>query len=332
MVVKIVVTGASGLVGHRLVRQLLERGGCEIVGLVRDVPKAKRVTRELAGDEIPLIEADVSDASSLEGKLDGFELLFHAAGLPEQWQPDSDTFHRINAEGTANVMREAVKAGVDRVVYTSTMDIFAAPEGGTLREDRLDAEDRPSAYGRSKQAADRAAREVGAEGLDVVHVCPSGVYGPSPNHKTLNSFFIKLLKGETPLLPPGGTSVVFVDALARLQLAAADRGQAGRHYLASDTYVDNRELATAIRNAEGKGKGVPPTAPDWLMTGVAAASELVARCFGTEPFLIRSQLEFLRWQARADATRAIDELGFEPTPLDEGVAATVAFLKEHQWV
>lgn len=298
------------------------------MGLVRDVAKAKRVTRELSGEEIPIVAADVTDPTSLEGKLDGFELVFHAAGIPEQWVPDIEVFDRVNARGTANVMRQALAAGVERVVYTSTMDIFAAPVGGTLQEDRIDEGQRPTAYGRSKQAADRAAREAGDDGLDVVHICPSGVYGPSPNHKTLNSFFIKLMKGETPLLPPGGTSTVFVDGLAHLQVTAADRGKSGRHYLASDAYLDNRELAAAIRKAEGEDKRVPPTAPSWLMGLVASTSELVARWFDTEPFLIRSQLEFLQWQARADASRAIEELDFSPTPTDEGVAATVDFMKQ----
>jgi len=324
----VLVTGASGLVGHRLVRHLLARGETKVKGLVRDTSRGERVLRDLAGGAIPLISADITDPSSLEGCFDGVELVFHAAGMPEQWQPDPTVFHRVNAEGTENVLREATKAGVDRVVYTSTMDIFAAPVGGTLREDELDPNERPSAYGRSKQAADRAARRAGEQGLDVVHVCPSGVYGPSPNHKTLNSFFLKLLRGQTPVLPPGGTSVVFVDGLARLQLAAAEHGRKGRHYLASDSYVDNPELAAAIRRAEGLDRIVPPTAPAWLMNTIAAGSECFARAFDTDPFVIRSQLEFLTWRARADHTRAVEELDFSPTPLGEGVPATVAFMQK----
>ena len=113
----------------------------------------------------------------------------------------------------------ALEAGVQRAVYTSTMDVFAAPPGGTLVETNLDMQDKPTAYERSKQAADREAERIRQKGLEVVHVCPSAGYGPSPVHVGLNSFFIKLLNKQSPMLPPGGASVVYIDGCARAHLA-----------------------------------------------------------------------------------------------------------------
>jgi dihydroflavonol-4-reductase len=207
------------------------------------------------------------------------------------------------------------------------MDVFAAPPGGTLVETNLDEVPKPTAYERSKVAADREATRLAGQGLDVVHVCPSGVYGPGPSHVGLNSFFIKLLHRQSPLLPPGGLSVVFIDGCADAHLAAAEHGRAGERYLVSDVRVTNRELATAIAAASGLEK-VPAVAPAWLMGPVASSLELLGRWFGVAPVIARGQFDVLQWFVDVDASKAQRELGFRPTPLTEGVAKTVAFLRQ----
>ena len=115
------------------------------------------------------------------------------------------------------------------------------------------------------------------KGLDVVHICPSAVYGPSPVHVGLNSFFIKLLNRQSPVLPPGGLSIVYIDGCAKAQLAAAEVGVAGERYLVSDTHVTNPQLAKEIL-AQSDLRNVPPVAPTWLVKGVAAGSEMAHQC------------------------------------------------------
>src|SRR5262249_42028739 len=152
------------------------------------------------------------------------DLVFHAAGMPEQWQRDEGIFDRVNRGGTANVLEAAREAGVKRAVYTSTMDVFEAPRGGTLVETRLDPNPKHTAYERSKQAADKEAERVRAAGLEVVHVNPAAAYGPAPVHVTLNTFFIRLMTKQMPMLPPGGMSILYVDGAAAAHLAAAEKG------------------------------------------------------------------------------------------------------------
>ncbi|WP_257450616.1 NAD-dependent epimerase/dehydratase family protein [Archangium lipolyticum] len=319
----VLVTGATGLIGNAIVRRLKERGG-RVRVLVRDPERAARVLP--AGVEP--VRGDVTVPDSLPAAMKDVEWLFHAAGMPEQWQPDASIFDRVNRQGTVNVLRAALAARVKRVVYTSTMDVFAAPRGGTLVETNIDTEPKPTAYERSKQDAEREAEAIRREGLELVYVNPGAVYGPSPVHVGLNSFFIQVLDRKVPALPPGGMPVAYVDGVADAHLAAAERGIPGERYLLADTHVSNAELAREILRVEGAGGRVPPTAPEALMKLLSAVSAPLARTFGFTPLIAPGQLSFLLWDARVDASKARRELGFTPSPLAEGVERTVTFLRE----
>lgn len=319
------VTGATGLVGSAVARALLARGH-EVRALVRDPARA----RPLVPAGIALVAGDVTEEPAvLAGILEGSELLFHAAGLPEGWQRDESAFDRVNRGGTRNLLEAARLAGVQRVVYTSTMDVFAAPRGGTLVEGPLDPAPKPTAYERSKVAAQREVDEAVARGADVVTVNPGAVLGPAPVVTGLNQFVAKLLARRIPLLPPGGMPVVFVDGLAAAHLAAAERSRAGEAYLVADGFVSNAELAAAVAAAGGLGRA-PPGGPEWLLVPVANLLAPLARALGFRPLVSPGELAFVLWQVRIDASKAIRELGFEPTPVADGVRRTVEWLRARQ--
>ncbi len=317
----VLVSGATGLVGNALAKRLVSQGH-RVRAVVRDV---ERAARSLPA-EVERVRGDVTDRASLDAACAGIELFFHAAGMPEQWLRDEAQFDRVNHLGTRNALEAALAAKARRVVLTSTMDVFAAPPGGTLVETNVDPHPKKTAYERSKQAAERAADEIRARGLDVVFVNPSGVYGPAPVHTSLNTFFIRLLNGKVPMLPPGGLPVVYVDGVIDVHVAAAEKGRSGERYLVSDVHTDMRELATLVGELAGR-KGVPRVAPAWLLKAVAAVSAPVARTLGVEPLVAPGVLEFLSWNVDADAGKASRELGFKPTPLREGLAKTLEFLR-----
>jgi nucleoside-diphosphate-sugar epimerase len=277
----------------------------------------------MLGPDVELCEGDVTARDSLEVATRGVEVVFHSAGIPEQWQRDEGVFDRVNRGGTANVLDAARRAGVRRVVYTSTMDVFAAPRGGTLVETNLDPEPKPTAYERSKQAAEREAEAVAKQGLEVVYVNPGAVYGPSPVVTALNVFIVKLLKGQVPVLPPGGMPVAFVDGVAAAHVAAADRGKAGERYLVADAHLSTRELAAAVLAAQGAGKKVPGVAPAGVLKVLAGAMAPLARAFGFTPLVAPGELSFLLWDVSVDSTKAQRDLGFEPTPPAAGIPRAV---------
>ena len=318
------VTGATGKVGHSVARALLERGD-EVQVLVRNPGRA-------SGQLPPGVQAirgDVTEPASVEQAVAGCELVFNAMGLPEQWSAEPDIFERVNARGTETVVRAAAAAGARRVVHTSTIDVFHAEPGAPFDESQVADYPKGTAYERSKQHAERLALAAAAEtGVELVMVNPAAVYGPGPSGSAsveagLLRPVVEGRRAAVPLLPPGGLPMVYSTGLATGQLLAADRGVPGERYILCDGHMSFRELAeTAVRLA-GRGR-VPAVMPVRLAKFLAAGGEAVSRAIRKPPLLPKGQLHFFLWDARPQSGKAQRELGWVPTPLEEGLRAVVS--------
>ena len=209
------------------------------------------------------------------------EWLFHSAGIPEQWQRDESVFDLVNRQGTAWVMGAARAAGVRRAIYTSTGDVFAAPRGGTVTEGPLDPVPKFTAYERSKVAAEREVEAVRSSGFDVVVLNPAATYGPAPVVTGLNAAIVKQVKGKVPLLPPGGTSVVYIDGLAEAHVLAAEKGRSGERYVVADGYLPCG--ARPGGRPAGPRRPCPAPGPEWLLRAATWVTAALARVFGFAP-------------------------------------------------
>jgi dihydroflavonol-4-reductase len=317
--VKVLVTGATGKVGNAVARALHARGD-DVVALARDPSSAQAVLP--AG--VSVVRGDVTDPSSLRPAAEGCELVFNAMGIPEQWVRDEGVFERVNARGAEAVVRAAREAGARRVVHTSTIDVFEAPRGGRLVESRVDPKPKNTAYERSKQHAEELALAARGRDMQLVFVNPSAVYGPGPGSVSLEKqLFEPVARGRMPVLTPGGMGVVHARGVAAGQLLAAERGRDGERYILSDRHVTLRGLAETVVRVAGRGR-VPPVLPVPLARAVAAAGDAIAARTGITPLISRGQLEFLLWNAAPDSTRAQEELGWEPTPLEDGIRESLA--------
>jgi dihydroflavonol-4-reductase len=316
--VRVLVTGATGKIGNAIATALLERGD-DVRALVRNPQRAAEVVP--AGVE--LVPGDVTDPHSLPPAVQGAELVFNAMGLPEQWFADGAIFDRVNAVGSADLARAAKDAGVRRFIHSSTQDVFHAEQGERFDESRVADYQKGTTYERSKQRAEELVLAEG-NGMEVVILNPAAVYGPGPttSHGLENGLFEPVVKKRLPALTPGGMSLVFVGGVAQGHLAAAERGKHGERYILSDTYADLRELAETVVRLAGRGR-VPPTLPLPLARAFAGLGEGVARVIRRPPMLARGQLHFIQWQGKADSSKAQRELGFEPTPLEEGLTRTL---------
>ena len=312
------VTGATGKVGHAVARALSARGD-EVRALVRDPARAATVLPP----GVTAMRGDVTEPASVAAAVESCEVVFNAMGLPEQWLRDESLFDRVNAEGTRAVAEAARAAGVRRLVHTSTHDVFHAERGASFDESRVADYPKGTAYERSKQRAEELALAA-RDGLEVVIVNPSGVYGPGPSASVSfdKGMFEPLVRSRLPALPPGGLGVVYVEGLARGHLLAADRGRDGERYIFCDTHVSLRELAQTVVRVAGRGR-VPPTLPVPLARGLAAGSEALSRVIGRPPLVSRGQVYFFDWDAHPRSRKAQAELGWEPTPLEDGVRRTL---------
>jgi len=154
------------------------------------------------------------------------------------------------------------------------------------------------------------------------------VYGPGPSGSASfeRQLFRPVVEGSrsaAPALPPGGCGVVFTPGIGRGQLLAAERGRPGERYILCDRHVTLRELAEAVVRVAGRGR-VPPSLPATLARPMAGAGELLSRVIRKPPLLPRGQLHFFLWNAAPDSGKAQRELGWEPTPLDDGLRTTLA--------
>jgi dihydroflavonol-4-reductase len=321
------VTGATGKVGHALALALLERGD-RVRALVRDPSRARAVLP----DDVEPVKGDVVYPSTLRPALRGVEVAFNAMGLPEQWLPDPRAFERVNARGTESLVRAAGAAGARRVVHTSTIDVFHAEPGGSFDESDLATYPKGTEYERSKQLAERLALSAGADtGIEVVLVNPAGVFGPGPGgdatslEESLLRPVLESRRAQVPMLPPGGMGLVHSHGLARGQLLAAERGEPGERYILCDGHMSFREMAQAAVRLAGRGS-VPPVMPVPVARAAAAAGEALAGVIRQPPLIPRGQLHFFLWDARPRSDRARAELGWERTPLEEGLRASVAAL------
>ncbi len=318
---KALVTGATGKVGHAIAAALAARGD-EVRALVRDPARAASVLPA----RVEPVRGDVTDRGSVAAAVAGCDVVFNAMGLPEQWLRDESMFDRVNAEGTRTVAEAARAAGVRRLVHTSTHDVFHAERGARFDESRVADYPKGTAYERSKQRAEElvlAARD----GLEVVIVNPSGVYGPGPSASVSfdKGMFEPLVRGRLPALPPGGLGVVYVDGLAQGHLLAADRGGDGERYIFCDAHVELRDLAETVVRVAGRGR-VPPTLPVPVARALAVGGEALSRVMHRPPLVSRGQVYFFNWNAHPLSAKAQQQLGWEPTPLEDGVRRTLGSL------
>jgi nucleoside-diphosphate-sugar epimerase len=320
---KVLVTGATGAVGNHIVQQL-GASGRDVRALVRSSHRASTVIP----NECELFEGDVTDSDSVRRAVDGCTVVYHAAGVPEQWVEDVTIFDRVNVGGTRNVVQAALEAHVKRFVYTSTIDVFAAESGEPFDESRLASDPKPTAYERSKQEADRIVSAALEHGLAAVFLHPAGVYGPAPGtSEGVNGFVARLLRGKMPILLPGAVPLVLAEDCGRGHVLAEEKAPIGARYILCETTVTLAELAEYVTREASIAKR-PPVIPVGFARAVSTVGELASRFTHKPPLIPEGQLQFLLWNARPVSRRAREELRWAPTPLALGLRRTIEFLRE----
>ena len=227
---KILVTGASGFVGSAVARKLLE-AGYSVRALVRSAsPRA-----HLAGLDLEFFEGDLRDRKSLDSATAGMRYLFHVAADYRLWARDPSEIYASNVDGTRNLMEAAIDAGVERVIYTSSVATIAVQSDGTASNETtpLREDEGIGMYKRSKIAAERLVEAMVAErGLAAVIVNPSTPIGPGDVRPTpTGRIIIEAAKGRIPAFINTGLNLVHVDDVASGHLAALHHGKIGERYI-----------------------------------------------------------------------------------------------------
>jgi dihydroflavonol-4-reductase len=319
------VTGATGFLGSHLVRALVDRGE-EVRVLVR--PRTD--PRELLNLPVEIARGDLGSPETLTAAMRGIDRVYHAAAKVDVAASSDLGMSQINSDGTRHVLESAWRAGVERVVYTSSVGAIGACEiHEQLNEDdcyRGRGTNLP--YPRSKVLADRVAMEFVKRGLPIVPVYPTLFFGPGDRYLRTSKTILAYLDRRTPAYIAGGFGCSDVRDVAAGHVQAMDRGQPGRRYILGGWNVTLREfygLLARITQIAAPTLRVPAV----LGYALAIITKWVEPIRGKPPVVTWGDVDNARLYWFYDYTRGQEELGLRCRPLIETLRDTVAWLRDH---
>ncbi len=304
------VTGGTGFVGAALVRQLVQAGHA-----VRALARPGSDRTNLAGLPIETVEGDLRDPGSLARAARGCRALFHCAADYRLWSLRPADLYESNVEGTRALMRAALDAGMERIVYTSSVATLGLHRNGTPADEGTPVrlEDMIGDYKRSKFLAEEVVRSmVRDEGLPAVIVNPSTPIGPRDIKPTpTGRMILDAARGRMPAYVDTGLNVVHVEDVAWGHLLAFERGRIGERYILGGEDMLLRDILAEVARLTGRR---PPRLrlPHGAVLPVAVASELWARFVsGREPRATVSGVRMARKRMFFSSARARAQLGYE---------------------
>jgi dihydroflavonol-4-reductase len=322
------VTGGTGFVGSHIARALVAAGHTVRV-LHR--PTSKRDALEGLTYESAL--GDILDENALQAACESCDWVFHVAAVAEYWRADKSHMFEANVEGTRRVLRAARAAGVKRVVFTSSAAAVGQRADGKPADEttayNLSPEQFP--YGYSKVLAEGVVKEAVAGGQDVVIVNPVIVMGPGDLNMISGSYIVQV-KRLGPLVPvtSGGISVIDVRDVARMHLAAAERGRTGERYLLMAANYPHREWLGMIADVVGVRRPFLPT-PDFVLPPTAALVNL-ARRVGISTPIDANQVLLGGRNMFVDGSKAWDELAKPQVDMRQSLQDTYGWYQEHGYL
>ena len=321
----VLVTGATGFLGWHVARKLLDRG-CRVRALARDPARLRELDAEP-------VRGDLRDPDSLRRAVDGCSLVYHVAADYRLWTKDPDEMYRSNVDGTRNVLQAAREAGVERVVYTSTVGCIGVPQGAIGDEDQpVSAEEMKGAYKRSKFLAEKVALEFAASGLPVVVVNPTAPIGdhdfkPTPTGRIVVDF----LKGKMPAYVDTGLNVVDAGDTAEGHVLACERGRSGERYILGSENLTLEQILAKLAAVSGK-RAPKVQIPYGVAYAVGAVTTAWANLTGAEPRAPLDAVRMSRKKMWVSHDKAATELGFRPGPADSALHRAVEWFRANGYV
>ncbi len=329
---RVVVTGAAGFIGSAVVRALLARD-VDVVAFLE--PGA--VTSNLDDLDVERRDVDVTNERQLSGAFDGAKYCFHLAAKFGFWPKDASSFYDVNVRGSQYVVRAATDAGVERVVFTSTvatLGLWKTKQGRPSTED--DFADVSHLYGNYKQTKYVAEHEVlrlAAQGAPVVLVLPTMPHGPFDHRPTPSGkVVLDYLNGRMPGYVDTAMNVAHVDDLATGHLLALERGRQGRSYICGGENITMAQLLRTLADVTG----LPPADRRFpsIFPKVAGylSSFVEGDLLGREPRVSLEAAQMASTTMTFDDTRARDEIGYSSRPASQALYDSAQWFVAHGYV
>lgn len=317
------VTGASGFVGANLVRALLD-AGWRVRALVRDAAPS------LDGLAIERVAGDLF-LSGLADAMRGSDGVFHVAATYSLWHRDRDVLMRANVEGTRSVLDAARRAGVPRVVHTSSVAAIGVRADGVPADETYQSppEALIGAYKRSKYLAEQEAQRAVAAGQDVVIVNPTTPVGPWDAKPTpTGEIIVRFMAGRMPAYVDTGLNLVDVAEVAEGHLAAFERGVSGERYILGNENLTLRAMLERL--ADVTGRPAPRVRlPRAIPLAYAALGEYVLARVGVTPDVSVESVRMAKQMMYYDTTKSVGRLGIFHRPVTPALSAAVTWFRQH---
>jgi dihydroflavonol-4-reductase len=325
----VVVTGATGHLGNVLVRELLSRNVP-----VRAVIPAGEDTTSLGGLRVEKLEGNVLDPDSLVRAFQGVDVVYHLAGILFTSPRRTKLFYEINVDGTRNVAEACLKCGVKKMVHTSSIGALVEPPKGTVFDEKshFDPDKVVGHYNKSKAQGSLEVLAAVKKGLDAVILCPTGAIGPNDfKPSKMGKWFLDVARDKIDgriYTVNGIYDFVDVRDIAAAEIAAAQKGRTGEVYILSGERIDQLHQTLMLQEVSGT-HGRLYGIPIWqlyMMAGIAWAWNWVK---DTVPGFTLDEARIIKSNSVISHEKASRELGFQPRPMNETAADSIAWFRQN---
>jgi dihydroflavonol-4-reductase len=327
---KTLVTGAAGFIGSHVVRELLAQSR-EVKAMI--LPGED--TRNLEGLEIERIEADVLDADTVKAAMQGVDRVFHLAAIYAVWLPRREKIYDVNCTGSLNVLWAALKAEVDKVVFTSSVAAVGLHQGKEASDETVEFNlmGRANDYVYTKWLSEEQAKTFIPTGLPIVFCNPALPYGardvaPTPTGQIL----LDIVNGKNKFYFEGGINVVDVEDVAKGHVRAEATGRIGERYILGNRNVTFKEFFDLIVKATGLPLKAWKTPISMVMPIADWMERRADNVTRKPPLFTGSALRYAKNFLYFDVSKARKELGYDPRPTEESIRRAVDWFAENGYI
>lgn len=322
----VLVTGATGFLGRRLVSKLLQQGK-RVHALYRSQEKIEGWEHE----NLEFFKGSIRDARSIESAMKGCRKAYHLAACASAWQKNFGDYYEDNVGGTVNVLESALGMGLEKLVVTSTAGVLGPSGKGVNTEDKQHKGKQMTHYDRSKAEAENRVMQFVEKGLNAVVINPTRIFGPGELRESnaLTMIIGRYLNGTWKIIPGDGSCIgnyVYVDDVADCHLLAMEKGKAGHRYLAGGENLSFNDMLEALVRVTGIRRKLHRVPMQQLMIiagGYTAFSHITGRTPPVTPAFVRKYLR--HWAVSSEKART--QLGYRPMSFEQGLKKTIEWIQ-----
>ena len=320
------ITGASGFIGKHLALSLANQG-FRVQALVRSSANSA----DLAHSNITLFNGDLLDKASIISAMENCQQVYHLGGLAKAWQAEKATYYNVNVTGTRNVLEAAKLIAIEKVVLISTAGVFPPASPTPASELSLKRPELYTRYEHTKNEAEELAKDYSKQGLPVVIINPTKVFGPGiiGDGNTATMMIRDYILGKWKFIPGDGNGIanyVFIDDVVAGIISAMQLAKPGTQYILGGENASFNQFFSIIRN-QTKIHNRLFHLPYPLIRAVAIFEDVKAS-MKIKPFITSEWVRKIPYDWSKDISLAKGQLEYNPISLEEGVARTIKWLKD----